>query len=132
MSVFRGFRSRAVKSSGNIEFPNPVYTKTENKNVIPREISGRARTHSYACLRGGMTSDRSGVSSVLRIFYRFCSVGARIVRMLHFDSRRCALCILGVCVGGFLPKQSKLLGAPVASSRLFAVDVWDPEECTSK
>ena len=49
-----GFRPRGVKSCGNIDFPNPVHTKTVHKKVIPAGIiKGTSRTYSYICRQGG-------------------------------------------------------------------------------
>ena len=78
----RGFRSRAVKSRGNIDFPNPVHTKTLHKKVIITGIipacpactgspkGNSAYVFKYLSTRV-MSSDRSRVLGVFCILYGY-------------------------------------------------------------
>ena len=126
------FRSRAVKSRENIDFPNPVHTKTVHKKGIPLcsasrdHQTGTARSYSYICRRGGgMSSDPSRVLRCITYWYPVICTGIlvfffwriRIVLILSCF-RRGGRCVCGGCIAGFLPKRSRMLDAPVASSKV--------------
>ena len=102
------FRSCAVKSCGNIDFANPVRTKTVLKKVIPAGIiptclactgspNGNS-TYVFICLStGGMVSDRSRVFDILQ--YVVCAGilvffvwRVRIVIMSCFRKGGCCVC----------------------------------------
>ena len=80
---------------------------------------GTAHTYLYICARGAMASAVGLGSSAYCVFridkFVFFVLRVGIVLMLSCF-RSGGRCVCGGCIAGFVPKQSRLLDAPVASS----------------